>query len=271
MRTHIGLIVALGGLLLAAPTLPAAGAKPPAHLYTVAVDVDAQGHVVGTQPAADTPAPIAAVLEQALKQWRFAPAMQDGRAANVHSYLTADVQALPAGAGKFSVRVSYVGIGPQYQSPKTGNGPDYPQQVLQALVGHSARVVVDLALPPEGKLTATDAQLTTDGELNMREKLMLEAAIRRHFLQGMVMPELVNGQAVAASVQTSMTVSLIPASTTSGMGSKSSYESATFDSRPPQDRLDQVAAVAAAAAAADAAQGHSVLKPSMVATVTFQP
>ena len=267
VKTSIGMIVALAGWLLAGPALPAAGTKPPAHSYTVAVDVDTQGHVVGTKPAADTPAPIAVVLEQALKQWRFTPAMQDGHAATVHSYVMANVQASPAGAGKFSVQVSYVGVGPQYQAPKTTNAPDYPQQVLDALVGHSARVVVDLTLSPDGKLAATDAHLTTDGELNMREKLMLKAAIKRYVLQGTVMPELVNGQAVAASVQSSMNVSLIPASITIGSASKSSYEANTVGLRPPQDRLDQVSAVAAA----DAAQSHSVLKPSMVDTVAFQP
>jgi hypothetical protein len=48
-------------------------------------------------------------------------------------------------------------------------------------------------------------------------------------------------------------------------------EAATAASRPAQDRLDQVAAAVAAAAEAYAAQGHSVLKPGMVDTVTFQP
>lgn len=274
MGTGFGVIAALAGVLLSAPALSAAGAKPLTHLYTVAVDVDAQGDVAETRVDTGTPAPIAAVLGQALKQWRFVPALQEGHAASVHSYLVADVQALPVDAGKYRVRVSYVGIGPKYQAPKVGTGPDYPQQVLQALVGHSARVVVDLALPPDGKLAVTDARLTTDGELNMREKLMLKAAIKRHVLQGLVMPELVNGHAVAASVQNSVTLSLIPAGPAMEVpiaADKSVYEAAAAGSRPPQDQLDQVAAAAAAATAADAAQGHSVLKPSMVDPVTLQP
>ncbi|HEV7122069.1 MAG TPA: hypothetical protein VGN24_01415 [Rhodanobacter sp.] len=272
MGTGFGMVAALAGLLLSAPALSAAGAKPLVHLYTVAVDVNAQGQVAASNADTDTPAPIAAVLNQALKQWRFVPAMHDGHAASVHSYLMAEVQALPVSADKYRVRVSYVGIGPKYQEPKSSNGPDYLQQVLRALVGHSARVVVDLTLSPDGKLAATDADLTTDGELNTREKLMLKAAIKRFFLQGSIMPELVNGQAVAASVQQSMSVSLIPGSISIGVMDKSSYEATTFDLRPARDRLDQASAASVAAAAeADAAQGHSVLKPSMVDTVILQP
>lgn len=172
---------------------------------------------------------------------------------------------------KYRVRVSYVGIGPQYQRPKTGHVPDYPQQVLQALVGHSARVVVDLTLSPGGKLAAADTQLTTDGDLNVREKVMFKAAVKRYVLQGTVMPELVNGHAVAASVQSSMNVSLIPASISIGSMSKSSYEANTVGLRPAQDRLDRVSATAFAAVPSDATQRHSVLKPSMVDTVAFQP
>src|SRR6185312_9839103 len=80
MRTGTGVFAALTWFLVAVPALSAAHAEPLTHLYTVAVDVDAQGQIAGTTPAADTPAPIATILDQALKQWRFAPVMQDGHA-----------------------------------------------------------------------------------------------------------------------------------------------------------------------------------------------
>jgi len=273
MRTGIGAIAALACWLMAGPALSAAGAKRPAHLYTAAVDIDVQGRVVHTGPAADTPAPIAAVLDQALKQWRFAPVMQDGHAASVHSYLVADVQALPAGAGKFSVRVSYVGAGPRYEEPTTRKGPDYPQQVLRALgEGGSARVAVDLALPPDGELAATDAHLMTQAKLNMREQLSLLAAVKRYFLQGSILPETVGGHAVAAKVQQSMTVSLIPAgSRIEVFGSSGGYEAHDIDAGPNAQQAAAAQATAAVAAKRDAAQSHSVLTPSMVETVAFQP
>jgi hypothetical protein len=262
MRTGTGVFAALTWFLVAAPALSAAHAEPLTHLYTVAVDVDAQGHVAGTTPAADTPAPIAAILDQALKQWRFAPVMQDGHAASVHSYLVADVQALPAGDGKYGVRVGYVGVGPSYQKPAGGKGPDYPQQVLQALIegGRSqggAAIAVDLTLPPGGKLATTDAHVTTRAELNMREKLTLIAAVKRYLLQGSVQPELVDGRAVTANLQTSIVVSLFP------------VESATTGLNHDQATTDQAANLAAARQ--DAAQSQSVLKPGMVDTVSLQP
>lgn len=262
MRTGVGMIAVLVWSLTLVPASSATGTKPLAHLYTAAIDVDAQGRVVHTEPAADTPAPVAVVLDQALKQWRFAPVIQDGHAATVHSYVVAEVQALPAAAGKYNVRVSYVGVGPRYVKSTAATGPDYPPQVLQALAesGRSqggATIVVDLVLPPEGKLTVTDAHVTTHAELNMREKLSLIAAVKRYLLQGSVQPELVDGRAVTANLQTSIVVSLFP------------VDSATTGLNHDQATTDQ--ATNLAAARQDAAQSQSVLKPSMVDTVSLQP
>jgi hypothetical protein len=268
MGTRTGVIAALTWLLAAAPALSETH-DPPAHLYTVAVDVDAQGHVAHTEPDADTPAPIAVVLDQALNQWRFAPVMQDGSPAVVHSYLVAGVQALPLGPRKYSVRVSYVGAGPSYVKPTGGKGPDYPPQVLQALVesgrSHSgAAVVIDLMLPAGGELTATDAHVTTDADLNMREKLNLIAAVKRYVLLGSVHPEVVGGRIVTANLQTSIVVALFPVE----FGG-SQTPPATSGLRPEQAAKEQAAN--SAAAYQDASQSQSVLKPSMIDTVTLQP
>jgi hypothetical protein len=276
MKVVIGLIAMTTWLLVSGNVHSATNAKSFAHLYTVAIDVDAKGDVVRTEPTADTPASVVAVLEQALKQWHFAPIMKDGQKASVHSYLVADVQALPAGTGKFIIQVSYVGVGPEYQKPKTGKGPDYPLQILQALVDggrrHDTRVVVDLALPADGKLAATDAHVLTDAQLTMREKLTLIAAIKHYFLQGSVLPELVDGQAVAASMQQSVTISLFPEGPAIEMpvfSSGNGVHGADFRPNPQQAAAAQ--AMGPSAAYQDALQSHSVLKPSMVDTVTFQP
>jgi hypothetical protein len=257
------IIVAMTACLSAAkPALSATPAKTLDHNYTLAVDVDPLGQITQAQPAADTPAPIAAVLDQAVKQWRFVPAQRDGKAVPVHSYLVAEVQALPQGPGKFAVRVSYVGAGSKYEKPTTANGPDYPQQVMQALQesGPSrsgAVVVIHLTLPPGGQLAATDAHVTTRAELSMREKLTLIAAAKRYVLQGSVRPELVDGKAVTANLQESIVISLLR------------VERSAAGPQP-----DQAAAVQAATSAAvrqDATQSQSVLKPSMVEAVLLQP
>lgn len=262
MKARAGVIAAMTWFLVAVPALCAVRAIPLAHLFTVAVDVDAQGHMVRTRPSADTPAPVAAILDQALKQWRFAPVMLEGHAASAHSHLVVDVQALPAGSGKFSVSVSYVGAGSKYEKPTTANGPDYPRQVMQALQesGPSqsgAVVVIHLTLPPGGQLAATDAHVTTRAELSMREKLTLIAAAKRYVLQGSVRPELVDGKAVTANLQESIVISLLR------------VERSAAGPQP-----DQVAAVQAATSAAvrqDATRSQSVLKPSMVEAVMLQP
>lgn len=276
MKAGIGLFALAGWLLLATDVHSAMGARIPGHLYTVAIDVDTKGNVVGIKPAEATPPPVAALLEQAPKQWRFTPAMKDGHAASVHSYLVVDVRALPAGTDKFSIQVSYVGVGPEYRAPNTGKGPDYPPSTLNALAdsrhGHSICVAVDLALPTDGQLTATDAHITTGAELTLREKLTLIAAIKRYLLQGKVLPELVDGQAVAASMQRSTTLSLFPDGALPELEDLSAGEwPPDVDTHPDAEQAAAVQAAGTEAAYRDASQGHSVLKPSMVDTVTFQP
>ena len=68
MKTGAIILAMTTCLLVAKPALAATAAKTLGHNYTVAVDVDPLGRVAQTQAAADTPAPIAAVLDQALKQ-----------------------------------------------------------------------------------------------------------------------------------------------------------------------------------------------------------
>ena len=196
---------------MAKPALSATAAKTLDHNYTVAVDVDPLGRVTQTQPAADTPAPIAAVLDQAVKQWRFAPVLRDGKAVTVHSHLVAEVQALPQGPGKFAVRVSYVSVGPVFKSQKPGTGPAYPDQVMQALAanGSAAVVVVDLEPSPNGKLVVANATVTPEGDFRGADKRLLVAAVRRYYEQGSIIPELVDGQPVFAKLQMSMSIELI--------------------------------------------------------------
>jgi hypothetical protein len=254
MKTGAIIVAMTACLLVAKPALSATAAKTLGHNYTVAVDVDPLGRVAQTQPTADTPAPIAAVLDQAVRQWRFVPVQRDGKAVPVHSYLVGEVQALPQGPDKFAVRVSYVSVGPMFSSQKPGTGPDYPEQVMRALAANdrAAVVVVDLELPPGGKLAVTDATASPDGDLRGADKRLLVAAVRRYYEQGSIMPELVDGQPVLAKLQTSMSVQLIKAPA-------SAAEAALLQNAgqksPDQPTIDT----------------GSVLKPSMVEPVMLQP
>jgi hypothetical protein len=250
MKTGAIVVAMTACLFVAKPALSAAAAKTLDHNYTVAVDVDPLGHVAQTRPAADTPAPIAAVLDQAAKQWHFVPVQRDGNAVPVHSYLVAKVQALPQGPDKFAVRVSYVSVGPIFKSQKPGTNPNYPEQVWHALAPNegAAVVVVDLELPPGGKLVVTRAIASPDGGLRGADKRLLVAAVRRYYEQGSIMPELVDGQPVFAKLQTSMSIQTIEAPV--------SADEAALLAKSGQKSPNQ-----------PATDTGSVLKPSMVEPV----
>lgn len=250
MRSIVVTGLLLGSLRAQATTAP----KTFEHIYSVGANVNADGQIVQIQPDPDVPPPIAAVLDEAVKHWRFVPVQQGGKAVPVHSYLVAEVQALPQESGKFAVRVSYVRVGPMFKSQKPGASPDYPEQVWHALAANerAAAVVVDLELPPGGKLVVTQATASPDGGLRGADKRLLVAAVRRYYEQGSIMPELVDGQPVFAKLQISTSIQTIkePISTDeAALLAKSGQKS------PGQPATDT----------------GSVLKPSMVEPVMLQP
>lgn len=90
----------------------------------VGADVDSQAQVVQTQVDTDASKGIAAVLDLALKRWQLVPALHEGRPATVHTLVKARLEAIPADAGKYRLRISCLRHGPKWNDRL----PTYPAQ-----------------------------------------------------------------------------------------------------------------------------------------------
>ncbi|OOG59277.1 hypothetical protein [Rhodanobacter sp. C03] len=228
--------------------------------FTVGADVDAQGQVTQTQPEPGAAPQIAAVLDEAIKHWRFVPTQHDGKAAPAHTFITAKLEALPVTDGKYSLRISYVGVGPKWN--RTG-GAHYPDAAVRSNVNGLVVILGDF--PLDGSPVVTDTRHEFEDGYG---KLFAKAA-KDWFLHTSYTLETVDGQPVEAHVRTYVVFELDQVNRDNGSpapdvpyslspSEKTLLHQAGFtddDLRPNSNRLLL----------------SSVLRPSMVDTVTLQP
>jgi TonB family protein len=114
----------------------------------VAVDVDASGKVTATKAASNTPAVMATLLDHAIRQWHFHPAMRSKVPQPVHTWVDVlmNVEKLPDGQGL--VRVRYIDNGPRLVSGFTR--PAYPRAEIRR--HRAAILMVTGTVDPEGRL-----------------------------------------------------------------------------------------------------------------------
>lgn len=186
-------------LLLLACSPPARAADKREQTFIVGADVNAQGEVTQTQPEASVGKPIAAVLDLALKHWRFVPTQRNGKTVPVHTFIEAKLEAIPDDTGKYSLQVSYLRHGPAWDRRQS---PRYPADAIR--YGASGIVVMMGNLQPDGKIVITDTQtaLGGNGESSLRK------AATDWFLQHIVVPETVEGSPVAAQIRVYITFRL---------------------------------------------------------------
>lgn len=171
-----------------------------AQTFVVGADVNAQGEVTQTQPEANVDKPFAAVLDLALKRWRFVPAQQDGKAVSAHTFIEAKLEAIPDDNGKYSLRISYIRHGPSWDHHLP---PRYPADAMRN--HESGVIVVKGDLQPDGKIVVTDALDALEGG---NGGSLLKKAARDWLLHHNAVPETVDGQPVAARISAWLTFRL---------------------------------------------------------------
>lgn len=176
-------------VLLLLCTLPAWADDTRKQTFVVGADVNAQGEVTRTQVDTDVAKPIAAVLDLALKHWRFVPPQRDGRSLPVHTFIKVKFDALADAAGKYTLTIGYVSQGPRWDNKF---GARYPQDAVRDRAEGS--VVLIGELHADGKLAITDSHTSVGGRSG---KLLVQAA-KESLLLDPYIPEQVDGIPVAA-------------------------------------------------------------------------
>ncbi len=181
------------GLLLAWALTTQAG-QVRGQTYVVGADVDANGRITATQVDADVPANVADVLADAVKQWEFEPATDNGRPVPAHTFLRVKLQAVADTGGRDTLRLDFIGNGPRLD--KTNPTPRYPVDAARA--HEAAFLFLEATVQPDGSLTdlSVRSQFASGPTHPSFEQAVLAAARHWH-----ATPEQVDGQPVATKMR----------------------------------------------------------------------
>lgn len=180
------------GIMLLACAWPVRAADSQKQTYVIGAEVSALGEVTGTQPEHGMTKSIAAVLDLALKHWRFVPAQRDGKAVPAHTFITATLEAVPDADGKYTLTVRYISQGPRWEH---ANFPPYSSGALQIHAQGSVEVAADLQA--NGNLVIKDSLTSATG----RAGRLLTDSVEEALQHDRFTPETLDGKPVPAHLR----------------------------------------------------------------------
>ncbi len=172
------MVVLACALLLPAGARATAPAKPvvATQRYLVAVDVDASGKVTAAEPMPGVPAVLAPLLQKAVRQWHFHPALHNKVPQPAHTWVQVLVNITEKTDGKGRVRMRYAGNGPRLITSTVH--PVYPSDELHRR--HSAFLMVTGTVDTSGKLVDVVVTNRVEGDrLSYRFRVATENSARQ--------------------------------------------------------------------------------------------
>ncbi|MBQ4856301.1 hypothetical protein IMW82_16660 [Rhodanobacter sp. B2A1Ga4] len=186
-------VVCCTGVMLLACALPVQAADSQTQTYVIGAEVSALGELTKTQPELGVTKPIAAVLDMALKHWRFVPAQKDGRAVPVHTFITAALESVFDADGKYTLTVRYISQGPKWEH---SGFPLYSPEAMQIHAQGSVEATAELQA--DGKLIIKDSRTSATG----RGGRLLVHGVDDALLHDRFTPETLDGTPVSAHLRT---------------------------------------------------------------------
>ncbi len=189
-------VMCCASVMLLACALPVRAADSQKQSYVIGADVSALGEVTKTEPESGVTKPIAAVLDLALRHWRFVPAHKDGRAVPAHTFITTTLEVVPDAGGKYTLTISYISHGPKWELSSV---PVYSPEAMQ--IHAQGSVEVNAELQADGKLIIKDSRASDPG----RGGRLLVKAVDDALLRDRYTPETLDGKPVPARLRALMT------------------------------------------------------------------
>jgi hypothetical protein len=186
-------VLCCAGVMLLACALPVRAADSQKQTYVIGAEVSAMGEVTKTQPEPGVTRPIAAVLDLALKHWRFVPARKYGRAVPAHTFITATLESISDAKGKYTLTVRYISQGPRWEH---SNFPVYSPEALQIHALGSVEATAELQA--DGKLIIKDSRTSAAG----RPGRLLTNGVDDALQHDRYTPETLDGKPVSAHLRT---------------------------------------------------------------------
>jgi hypothetical protein len=185
-------VMLCAAMFLLAGSLPVRAADSQKQTYVIGAEVNALGEVTETQPELGVTKPIAAVLDLALRHWRFVPAQMDGRSIPAHTFITASLESVTGADGKYTLTVRYISQGPKWEH---SNFPLYSAEALQIHAQGSVETTAELQA--DGKLIIKDSRTSATG----RGGRLLAKGVDDALLHDRYTPETLDGNPVPAHLR----------------------------------------------------------------------
>jgi len=167
------------------------GAEIREQTFVIGADVNTQGQVTQTQVDADVSKGIASFLDLALKRWQFVPALRNGKAATVHTFIKVKLEVIPSDAGKYTLRASYLKHGPKWDN----RPPQYPRSAIRERA--TGTIVLFATLNRDGRFEVSETRSAVVNNTGHT----LEGAARNWLTRLHAVPENVDGQPVEANAR----------------------------------------------------------------------
>lgn len=202
-------------MVFAASSLKAEESSGPVFVTLQAgIEVDASGQVVAVEMDPETTLPVVLQTQarQTIQGWRFKPVTHEGRAVGGKTWANLSICLAPV-ADEYNVAIKLTGNGPGNASGKRSMpAPPMPLELVKYGVEHPIEFKsrVRYRVRPDGRADLISAEFV-DADLQRRYGKVWNRQVRTWLSTRRFKPELIDGQAVATTIDWPIEVEIGPA------------------------------------------------------------
>jgi TonB family protein len=167
--------------------------------YDLALDVDAQGHVLRVALPDGVPTPFVAPLQEAASRWTFKAPLRDGVPVNARTYARVKLLLVPQDKDHYGMKIDLLSNGP---SLTFTHNPSYPPEMIRDRA--EGTVTMSAVVQPDGRVTDIqfkDAKLSQHGVVRTHHATEAFAQAAKESMQSMhAKPEWIDGKPVATAI-----------------------------------------------------------------------
>jgi TonB family protein len=175
--------------------------------YDLALDVDAQGHVVRVTLPDGVPAPFVSSLKEAANRWSFKAPIRDGVPVTARTYARVRLVLVPKDKDHYGMRIDFLSNGPSLAFTRN---PGYPSEMMRDRT--EGTVTMAAVVQPDGRVTdirLLDARLSQHNVTRTKHATAVFARAAEEAMQSMTAkPEWVDGKPVATAIVLPVSFSL---------------------------------------------------------------
>jgi hypothetical protein len=175
--------------------------------YDLALDIDAQGHVVRVALPDGVPTPFVASLQEAASRWTFKAPLRDGVPVTARTYARVKLLLVPQDKDHYGMKIDLLSNGP---SLTFAHHPSYPPEMIRNRA--EGTITMSAVVQPDGRVTDIQlkkADLSQHDVVRTHHATEVFAQAVRESMQSMqAKPEWIDGKPVATAIVLPMSFGL---------------------------------------------------------------